>query len=142
MTLHKSHIIWIIVSIYLSLRNFLWQGNGEGEKKYHLVKWEVVTNSKKEGGMGIKNLKVQNQSLLLKWLWRFVSGEQGLWKDVIVSRYTMEGLWITKQVRSPYGVGLWRTIRTGGLNCGKLKNCNRKWKEDIIRNDVWLVNIP
>ncbi|WMV49661.1 hypothetical protein MTR67_043046 [Solanum verrucosum] len=37
--------------------NFLWQGNGEGEKKHHLVKWEVVTNSKKEGGMGIKNLK-------------------------------------------------------------------------------------
>lgn len=61
--------------------------------------------------MGIKNLKVQNQSLLLKWLWRFVSGEQGLWKDAIASRYTTEDLWITTEVRNLYGVGLWRTIR-------------------------------
>ncbi|WMV13686.1 hypothetical protein MTR67_007071 [Solanum verrucosum] len=49
-------------------RNFLWQGNGEGEKKHHLVKWEAIITSKKEGGLGIKNLKAQNKSLLLKWL--------------------------------------------------------------------------
>lgn len=54
-------------------RNFLWQGNGEGEKQHHLVKWNVVIKNKKEGGMGIKNLDAQNQSLLLKWLWRFAS---------------------------------------------------------------------
>ncbi|WMV44670.1 hypothetical protein MTR67_038055 [Solanum verrucosum] len=59
-------------------RNFLWQGNGEGEKKHHLVKWEVVITSKKEGGLGIKNLKAQNKSLLLKWLWRLAADEQGL----------------------------------------------------------------
>ncbi|WMV18963.1 hypothetical protein MTR67_012348 [Solanum verrucosum] len=124
-------------------RNFLWQGNGEGEKKYHLVKWEVVTNSKKEGGMGIKNLKVQNQSLLLKWLWRFVSGEQGLWKDAIVSRYTMEGLWITKQVRSPYGVGLWRTIRNQWPKLwGNSRIVIGNGRRTSFWNDVWVGQYP
>lgn len=61
-----------------SIRRNLWQGNGEGGSKYHLVKWYVVTNSEKEGTMGTKHLKVQNQSLHVKWLWRFASGEQGL----------------------------------------------------------------
>jgi len=124
-------------------RNFLWQGNGEGEKKYHLVKWEVVTNSKKEGGMGIKNLKVQNQSLLLKWLWRFVSGEQGLWKDAIVSRYTMEGLWIIKQVRSPYGVGLWRTIRNQWPKLwGNSRIVIGNGRRTSFWNDVWVGQYP
>ncbi|KAG5577611.1 hypothetical protein H5410_057745 [Solanum commersonii] len=124
-------------------RNFLWQGNGEGEKKYHLVKWEVVTNSKKEGGMGIKNLKVQNQSLLLKWLWRFVSGEQGLWKDAIVSRYTMEGLWITKQARSPYGVGLWRTIRNQWPKLwGNSRIVIGNGRRTSFWNDVWVGQHP
>ncbi|WMV45534.1 hypothetical protein MTR67_038919 [Solanum verrucosum] len=57
-------------------RNFFWQGNGEGEKKYHLIKWEVVITNKKEGGLGIKNLKAQNKSLLLKWLWRLAADDR------------------------------------------------------------------
>uniref|UniRef100_A0A0V0IVQ8 Putative ovule protein n=1 Tax=Solanum chacoense TaxID=4108 RepID=A0A0V0IVQ8_SOLCH len=57
-------------------RNFLWQGNGEGVKKFHLVKWDAVISNKKEGGLGIKNLKAHNKSLLLKWLWRLASSNR------------------------------------------------------------------
>lgn len=53
---------------------------------YDLVKWDALINNKREGEMGIKDLKVQNESLLLKWPWRFVSGEQGLWNDDTTSR--------------------------------------------------------
>uniref|UniRef100_A0A0V0HJI5 Putative ovule protein n=1 Tax=Solanum chacoense TaxID=4108 RepID=A0A0V0HJI5_SOLCH len=60
-------------------RNFLWQGNCY-TRKIHLVKWKTVITSKKYGGMGIKNLITQNHSLLMKWLWRFASNEQSLWK--------------------------------------------------------------
>ena len=48
-------------------RDFLWSGNKEG-KKIHLVKWQTTLLSKKTGGLGIKNLRVQNKSLLSKWL--------------------------------------------------------------------------
>lgn len=46
-------------------RNFLWEGNSE-KKKIYLVKWGGMTTSKKAGGLGIKNLRVQNQSLMMK----------------------------------------------------------------------------
>lgn len=55
-------------------RNLLWQGNCDpNDHKFHLVKWDQVIQSKKEGGLGIRNLKLQNQSLLMKWLRRFAS---------------------------------------------------------------------
>lgn len=59
-------------------RNYLCQGNCDpNEHKYHLVKWDEVIQSKKVGGLGLRNLKLQNQNLLMKWLWRFASQEQG-----------------------------------------------------------------
>lgn len=48
-------------------RNFLWQGNGEGEKKFHLVKWGAIITKQKQGCLTIKNLKAHKKSLLLKW---------------------------------------------------------------------------
>ncbi|KAG5617177.1 hypothetical protein H5410_017001 [Solanum commersonii] len=52
-----------------------------------------------------------NQSLLMKWLWRFVSQEQALWKETIKTRFGMENLWITSLPTQPYGSGVWRSIR-------------------------------
>jgi len=93
-------------------RNFLWQGNCDPNKhKFHLVKWNEVLVSKKEGGLGTRNLKIQNHSLLMKWLWRFASQEQSLWKDTIKARYGMETRWISNIATQPYGTGVWRTIR-------------------------------
>lgn len=39
------------------------------------------------------------------------TGSRGLWKEEIIARYGNEGPLTTKEVKSPYGVGLWRTIR-------------------------------
>ncbi|WMV11476.1 hypothetical protein MTR67_004861 [Solanum verrucosum] len=124
-------------------RNFLWQGNGEGVKKFHLVKWDAVISNKKEGGLGIKNLKAHNKSLLLKWLWRLATDYQSLWKDTIFARYGKEGSWTTKEVNTPYGVGLWRTIRN---------QWPRIWNNSVINvgngrktlfwNDTWMGQTP
>lgn len=34
--------------------------------------WDTVMLSNERGGLEIKNLKVQNKSLLMKWLWRYI----------------------------------------------------------------------
>lgn len=94
-------------------RNFLWQGNCDpNDHKFHLVKWDQVIQSKKEGGLGIRNLKLQNQSLMMKWLWRFASQEQALWKETIKARFGMENKWTTYMPTQPYGTGVWRSIRS------------------------------
>ena len=52
------------------MRNFFWEGKGEGFKD-HLVSWVIVSKSKKQGGLGVGNLLNKNIALLGKWLWRF-----------------------------------------------------------------------
>ena len=76
-------------------RNFFWQGN-EDKKKFHLVKWEEVIKNKKEGGLGIRNMKKQNKSLMLKWIWKFMTGENMLWREVIRAKYEMENRWMKR----------------------------------------------
>ncbi|WMV60154.1 hypothetical protein MTR67_053539 [Solanum verrucosum] len=92
-------------------RNFLWQGNKE-KKSFHLVKWEEVMTSKENGGLGIKNLKLQSKALSMKWLWKYANNNQMLWREVIGAKYEKEDNWITKEVTTPYGVSLWRSIRS------------------------------
>ena len=57
-------------------RKFFWQG-GRTRKKYHLVKWEKICKRKRKGGLGIKNLRKMNISLLCKWWWK-LEKEEGL----------------------------------------------------------------
>ncbi|TMX01072.1 hypothetical protein EJD97_025261, partial [Solanum chilense] len=86
------------------------EGN-EDKKKFHLVKWEEVIKNKKEGGLGIRNMKKKIKSLILKWLWKFMTGENMLWREVIRAKYEMENRWMTKMVTTPYGCGIWRSVR-------------------------------
>ncbi|WMV31780.1 hypothetical protein MTR67_025165 [Solanum verrucosum] len=91
-------------------RNFLWKSNKEG-KGYNFVNWKNVLLSKERGGLGIRNLRLQNESLLMKWLWRYTEEDAALWKEVIVAKYGELNSWCTKITSEPYGVGVWRTIR-------------------------------
>jgi hypothetical protein len=51
-------------------RNFLWKGLGE-EFKFHLVKWDTICSPISNGGLAVRNLKLFNEALLGKWLWRY-----------------------------------------------------------------------
>ncbi|PNX89313.1 ribonuclease H, partial [Trifolium pratense] len=63
-------------------RDFLW-GGARGGRKINRVKWDVFDN----GGLGVKDVRVMNLSLLDKWRWRILLNERCLWRDVIVARY-------------------------------------------------------
>ncbi|XP_019241886.1 PREDICTED: uncharacterized protein LOC109221911 [Nicotiana attenuata] len=83
-------------------RNFIWQGNKE-TKAFHLVKWKNVISSKVNGGLGIRNLRLHNRTLLFKWLWRYNHEQQALWRKVIEAKYGQDSQWCTKRVTSSYG---------------------------------------
>ena len=46
-------------------KRFFWQEH-EDRKRYHLVKWSRICRSKNKGGLGVKDLRKQNISLLTK----------------------------------------------------------------------------
>ena len=67
-------------------RKFLWGWGVEG-RKIAWVQWEKLYQNKKEGGLGIQDIKVFNIALLGKWKWRLVTKKIGLQKDILESKY-------------------------------------------------------
>ena len=66
-------------------RRFFWQSLG-GRKRYHLVCWDRICRSKDKGGLGVKDLRKQNISLLVKWWWK-LDTQEGLWQDIVKAKY-------------------------------------------------------
>ena len=66
------------------------------------------------GGLGIKNLIYSNQALLGKWLWRFATEQDALWRKVVALKYGISpGNWVSVIGHGPYGISLWKLIRKG-----------------------------
>ncbi|KAL4032276.1 hypothetical protein IC575_005346 [Cucumis melo] len=73
-------------NIEKSWRKFLWKGNN-GSVGSHLINWTKVSKSKEEGGLGTSRLHVTNKALLTKWLWRYLSEPNALWRRLIQCKY-------------------------------------------------------
>ncbi|KAI8530701.1 hypothetical protein RHMOL_Rhmol11G0080100 [Rhododendron molle] len=100
-------------------RDFWWSGVGE-ESKYHLVEWDKVCTPMREGSLGVRRLKLFNQALLGKWLWRFACERERWCRKIIVAKYGCgRGEWASLDVRTPYGMALWRGIMNGWEAFGK-----------------------
>jgi hypothetical protein len=72
-------------------RTFLWGGLSK-KNKTCWVKWDDICKPKKEAGLGIRDLRLVNLSLLAKWRWKLLSHEKEVWKDVIIAKYGFENI--------------------------------------------------
>lgn len=61
----------------------------------HLVKWEMVTWPKANGGLGIPNVKPKNQALLVKLGWCLIQANDMLRAKTLIAEYLHDP-------RSPY----------------------------------------
>ncbi|GAU43110.1 hypothetical protein TSUD_373050 [Trifolium subterraneum] len=67
-------------------RVFLW-GGVKGGNKIKWVKWSVVCRAKNKGGLGVRDVRIVNLSLLAKWRWRLLLPGRPLWKEILVAKY-------------------------------------------------------
>ena len=51
----------------------------------------MVCTQKEKGGLGIRKIDLLNKALLGKWIWRFASEKDNIWKRVIGVKYGQEG---------------------------------------------------
>jgi hypothetical protein len=85
-------------------RDFLWCGMEE-KPKFHLMNWSQICAPLRHGGLGVKDLRSFNKALLGKWLWRYGSEREALWRLVVDAKYgSLWGGWCSKSGRGPYGV--------------------------------------
>ncbi|GAU18134.1 hypothetical protein TSUD_248350 [Trifolium subterraneum] len=102
-------------------RRFLW-GGVAGSSKIPWVNWRDVCRPKKEGGLGVKDLRIMNISLLAKWKWRLLSEGKSIWKNVLEDRYRggesgvgwMSKVWVSSKA-SPW----WNDLMTMGVVAGE-----------------------
>ena len=96
-------------------RDFLW-GEGNLDKKPHLVKWVTVCIDKKVGGLGVRGLCKLNKALLRKWSWHFANERNFLLRETISRNFGefQEG-WCSRESRDNFGIDLWKKLeRVGG----------------------------
>jgi len=73
-------------------------GLGSVRRKIVWTSLEKVCESRDVGGLGVINIKFFNVDLLGKWIWRMGSSKDGLWKEVLESKY---GGWRSLKVSNP-----------------------------------------
>jgi hypothetical protein len=42
---------------------------------------------KVDGGLGVRDLRLTNISLLAKWRWKLLQPEVEFWKDIVMAKY-------------------------------------------------------
>ncbi|GKV13373.1 hypothetical protein SLEP1_g24382 [Rubroshorea leprosula] len=62
-------------------------GGGEYNRKIAWVSWETMCKSRKEGGLGVKDLGRFNLALLGKWQWRLLRERRALWNRIMEAKY-------------------------------------------------------
>lgn len=90
-------------------RKFLWGGLIEAQK-INWISWGHICLQKVEGGLGVKNLKVFNMSLLAKWQWRMLNGKEAIWNKLMDFRYQKLQQFSTFQMTSNTSSIWWRDI--------------------------------
>ncbi|KAJ3701347.1 hypothetical protein LUZ61_005052 [Rhynchospora tenuis] len=91
LTLHYMQVFnlptWLITHLDGIRRRFFWKGNDKCLGGHCLVNWKKCCLPKRSGGLGILDLSVQNQALLLRWLWKLKADPNVPWSVTVQNLY-------------------------------------------------------
>lgn len=62
-------------------------GREENTRKLHLVTWDTSCKTNKEGGIGLHQARLVNQTFMMKTCWNLCVNSNSLWVSVIRNKY-------------------------------------------------------
>lgn len=84
--LHKG----VIENVERAMKQYVWRGNDRSRTGGNLAAWPLLRRPKDKGGLGIINLFLQNDTLLLKHLHKFYSKQNIRWVNLIWTTYYVD----------------------------------------------------
>lgn len=106
--------------------NFWW--GDENKDKIHWVRWDTLCESKKDGGMGFRDLRSFNLTMLGRQVWRILHNPDALLSRIFKAKYFSDS-W--KSIFSAIEV-----VKRGTLwRIGDGKNVS-VWGDDWIHRDI------
>ena len=100
-----------IAKLIAIIRTFWWTGTREDNPTRSLCPraWKDICTSKKEGGLGIRNLQAMNQGLILASAWRIVNSPSTHLHLVLKSKYFWDSSFWTATSSAPKSA-FWSSI--------------------------------
>jgi hypothetical protein len=89
---------WVIAEIDKYRRHCIWRDKDLQKKNPPLVAWDLVCKHKDKGGLGVFNLSVQNDSLLMKHLHKFYNHADIPWVHLTWELYYSSALPPTRPI--------------------------------------------
>jgi hypothetical protein len=74
----------VIKAIDRRRRALFWTRDDSCHGSNCLVAWDIVQSSKDAGGLGVKDLHLQNRCLLMKYIDKLLSNDSIAWKELIL----------------------------------------------------------
>jgi zinc-binding in reverse transcriptase len=82
----------VIAKIQKITRRYLWRGTQQSFSEGHcLVAWETIISPHVNGGLSITDLRLQNKSLIIKWLWVVINEKDSLWAQTLTKNGIKKG---------------------------------------------------
>ncbi|PNX92520.1 ribonuclease H, partial [Trifolium pratense] len=112
---YYMQISWLPSSICSQIdqltRNFIWKGNSNNG--IHLVGWQSITQTKKDGGLGVRLARETNTAMLGKLVWDIQQNSNKPWVLMIQDKYLSNKIFFSTP-RS-YGSPIWNSISKAKL---------------------------
>ncbi|XP_061337781.1 uncharacterized protein LOC133284729, partial [Gastrolobium bilobum] len=90
-------------------RAFIW-GDQDSRRRAHLVAWDQMYKPKVRGGLGIINLRLQNEAYIHKLAWKVLTKKDDLWVKILVAKYG-RGQDLRRGIKAKsYDSKLWRDL--------------------------------